>query len=82
MRLDKFQKVSSIIKRRTVANDACDASHVSVNGRPAKASLNVKEGDEITVSFGAHTLTVRVLSLKESVKKEDAIHMYEVLSQS
>ncbi|MBO7169740.1 MAG: RNA-binding S4 domain-containing protein [Clostridia bacterium] len=82
MRLDKFLKVSRIIKRRTVANDACDASHVSVNGRPAKASLNVKEGDEITVSFGAHTLTVRVLSLKESVKKEDAIHMYEVLSQS
>ena len=82
MRLDKFLKVSRIIKRRTVANDACDASHVTVNGRPAKASLAVKEGDEITVSFGAHTLTIRVLSVKESVRKEDAIHMYEVLSQS
>lgn len=82
MRLDKFLKVSRIIKRRTVANDACDASHVTVNGRQAKASLAVKEGDEITVSFGARTLTVRVKSVKESVKKEDAVSMYEVLSQS
>ena len=82
MRLDKFLKVSRIIKRRTVTNDACDASHVTVNGRQAKASLAVKEGDEITVSFGARTLTVRVKSVKESVKKEDAVSMYEVLSQS
>ncbi len=82
MRLDKFLKVSRIIKRRTVANDACDASHVTVNGRAAKASLTVKEGDEITVSFGARTLTVRVISLKESVKKEDAVSMYEIVSQS
>jgi ribosomal 50S subunit-recycling heat shock protein len=82
MRLDKFLKVSRIIKRRTVANDACDASHVSVNGRSAKASYDVKEGDEITVSFGARTLCVRVKSLKESVRKEDAVNMYEVISQS
>ena len=82
MRLDKFLKVSRIIKRRTIANDACDASHVTVNGRPAKASLAVKEGDEIAVSFGARTLTVRVRSVKESVRKEDAVSMYEVLSQS
>lgn len=82
MRLDKFLKVSRIIKRRTVANDACDASHVSVNGRSAKASYDVKVGDEITVSFGARTLTVRVLSVKESVRKEDAVSMYEILTQS
>jgi len=82
MRLDKFLKVSRIIKRRTVANDACDASHVTVNGRPAKASYDVKEGDEITVMFGARTVTVRVKSIRESIRKEDAVNMYEVLSQS
>jgi len=82
MRLDKFLKVSRIIKRRTVANDACDASHVTVNGRPAKASYDVKEGDEITVAFGARTLTVRVKSVRESIRKEDAVNMYEILSQS
>ena len=82
MRLDKFLKVSRIIKRRTVANDACDASHVSVNGRVVKASYDVKVGDEITVSFGARTVTVRVLSVKETVKKEDAVSLYEVISQA
>ena len=82
MRLDKFLKVSRIIKRRTVANDTCDASHVSVNGRVVKASYDVKVGDEITVSFGARTVTVRVLSVKETVKKEDAISLYEVVSQA
>ena len=82
MRLDKFLKVSRIIKRRTVANDACDASHVSVNGRVVKASYDVKVGDEISVSFGARTVTVRVLSVKETVKKEDAISLYEVISQA
>ena len=81
MRLDKFLKVSRIIKRRTVANDACDASHVSVNGRPAKASYDVKVGDEIAVSFGARTLRVRVLSVKEVVKKEDAAGLYESVSE-
>ncbi|MBQ9736390.1 MAG: RNA-binding S4 domain-containing protein [Clostridia bacterium] len=81
MRLDKFLKVSRIIKRRTVANDACDASHVSVNGRPAKASYDVKVGDEIAVSFGARTLRVRVLSVKEVVKKEDAAGLYEIVSE-
>ena len=69
MRLDKFLKVSRIIKRRTVANDACDASHVSVNGRVVKASYDVKVGDEISVSFGARTVKIRVLSVKETVKK-------------
>ena len=82
MRLDKFLKVSRIITRRTVANDACDASHVSVNGRVVKASYDVKVGDEISVSFGARTVTVRVLSVKETVKKEEAAALYEVISQA
>ncbi len=82
MRLDKYLKVSRIIKRRTVANDACDASHVTVNGRPAKASYDVKEGDEIAVSFGSRTVRVRVKSVRESVRKEDAISMYEVIEES
>ena len=81
MRLDKFLKVSRIIKRRTVANDACDASHVSVNGRVVKASYDVKVGDEIAVSFGSKTLTVRVISVKETVKKEEAALLYEIVSQ-
>ena len=81
MRLDKYLKVSRIIKRRTVANDACDASHVSVNGRVVKASYDVKVGDEISVSFGAKTLKVRVLSVKETVKKEEAALLYEIVSQ-
>ena len=82
MRLDKYLKVSRIIKRRTVANDACDASHVSVNGRVVKASYDVKVGDEISVSFGARTVKVRVLSVKDVVKKEDAVSLYEVISEA
>lgn len=82
MRLDKFLKVSRIIKRRTVANDACDASHVSVNGRVVKASYDVKVGDVISVSFGARTVTVRVLSVKETVKKEEAAALYEIVSEA
>lgn len=79
MRLDKYLKVSRIIKRRTVANDACDASHVTVNGRPAKASYDVKVGDRIDVTFGARTLSVRVLDIKETVGKNDAAGLYEVI---
>lgn len=79
MRLDKYLKVSRIIKRRTVANDACDADHVMVNGRRAKASYDVKEGDVLTISFGQRTLTVRVLSVKDSVAKAEAAGMYEIL---
>jgi ribosomal 50S subunit-recycling heat shock protein len=79
MRLDKYLKVARIIKRRTVANDACDTSHVSVNGRPAKASYDVKENDLIAITFGERTLTVRVLSVKEHVTKADAASMYEVV---
>jgi ribosomal 50S subunit-recycling heat shock protein len=79
MRLDKYLKVARIIKRRTVANDACDTSHVSVNGRPAKASYDVKENDLIAITFGERTLTVRVLSVKEHVTTADAASMYEVV---
>lgn len=79
MRLDKYLKVSRIIKRRTVANDACDAAHVTVNGRPAKASYDVKENDVIEVTFGNRTMRVRVLSVKEIVGKADAAALYEVI---
>ena len=80
MRLDKYLKVSRIIKRRTVANEACDSAHVSVNGRPAKASYDVKENDIIEIAFGARTLRVRVLNIKDSTKKADASEMYEVMN--
>ena len=79
MRLDKYLKVSRIIKRRTVANAACDAEHVTVNGRPAKASYDVKQGDVIEVSFGQRTLKVRVLDVKEFTAKADAASLYEVI---
>ena len=80
MRLDKFLKVSRIIKRRTVANDACDASHVSVNGKVAKASYDVKIGDVIEIGFGQRILRVRVTDISETVKKDAAADMYEVLN--
>ena len=80
MRLDKYLKVSRIIKRRTVANGACDAAHVTVNGRPAKASYDVKEGDILEITFGQRTLRVRVLDVKEYTAKADAASLYEVLS--
>jgi ribosomal 50S subunit-recycling heat shock protein len=81
MRLDKYLKVSRIIKRRTVANDACDGEHVSVNGKRAKASYDVKENDIIEIRFGEKTLRIRVLEVKETVAKSDASSLYEVLSQ-
>lgn len=80
MRLDKYLKVSRIIKRRTVANEACDAEHVSVNGRPAKASYEVKTGDIIEVGFGQRTLKVRVLDIRDYTAKSDASSLYEVLN--
>ncbi len=79
MRLDKYLKVSRIIKRRTIANDACDSAHVTVNGRPAKASYDVKMGDVIEVTFGQRTLKVRVLDIKEFTAKTDASSLYEVI---
>ncbi len=79
MRLDKYLKVSRIIKRRTVANDACDTEHVFVNGRRAKASYDVKEGDVLEITFGQRTLKLKVLSVRDSVAKADAAGMYEIL---
>ena len=76
MRLDKFLKVS-LIKRRTVANEACDAGRVSVNGKPAKASVNVKVGDIIEIAFGTKTVKVRVLDLLDTTKKEQAKDLYD-----
>ena len=79
MRLDKFLKVSRLIKRRTVANEACDNSRVSVNGRPAKASYDVKVGDKIVISFGRGELAVEVLAVADAVRKDDAAAMYREL---
>jgi ribosomal 50S subunit-recycling heat shock protein len=79
MRLDKFLKVSRIIKRRTVANDACDTEHVFVNGRRAKASYDVKEGDIVEITFGQRVLKFRVLQVKETVAKSDAAALYEII---
>ncbi len=76
MRLDKYLKVSRLIKRRTVANEACDNERVSVNGRPARASYEVKEGDQITIRFGQRSLTVEVLSVQENAGKAEASAMY------
>lgn len=79
MRLDKYLKVSRLIKRRTVANEACDAEKVSVNGKPARASYDVKEGDVIEIKIGAKPLKVKVLDVREFTKKEDAAALYEVV---
>ena len=81
MRLDKYLKVSRIIKRRTVANDACDTEHVNVNGRRAKASYDVKVGDVLEITFGQRTLKIRVLEVKETVSKAQASEMYEVIDE-
>ena len=77
MRLDKYLKVSRLIKRRTVANEACDNARISVNGKPAKASYDVKVGDQIEIAFGAQTLRVEVLAVAEAVRKDDASAMYK-----
>ncbi len=76
MRLDKYLKVTRLIKRRSVANDACDGARVSVNGKPAKASYQVKLGDIIEIAFGQRTLKVEVLQLSETAGKADAPAMY------
>ena len=81
MRLDKYLKVSRLIKRRSVANDACDAERVSVNGRQVKASYQVKIGDVIEVAFGQRKLKVEVLSVNETAKKEEAPAMYKERSE-
>ena len=79
MRLDKYLKVSRLIKRRTVANEACDAGKVVVNGKPARASYDVKQGDVLEITLGARTVKVRVTEVKETVRKEDAASMYEAV---
>ena len=81
MRLDKFLKVSRLIKRRTVANEACDAGRVLVNDKPAKASLNVKTGDVIEIQFGTKAVRVEVLDVQETVKKDDAKELYRYLER-
>lgn len=80
MRLDKYLKVSRLIKRRTVANEACDAEKVMVNGKTARASYDVKTGDIIEINIGVKPLKVRVLDVKEFTKKEDAAALYEVVN--
>ena len=82
MRLDKFLKVSRLIKRRTVANEACDGERVSVNGKPAKASYDVKLGDKITITYGTKSVTVKVLEIKDTTKKTEAFGKYEILSEA
>lgn len=79
MRLDKYLKVSRLIKRRTVANEACDNARVTVNGKPAKASYDVKIGDVIRIAFGTRELAVEVLAVAEAVRKDDASAMYREL---
>lgn len=77
MRLDKYLKVSRLIKRRTVANEACDNGRISVNGRVVKASYDVKVGDKIEISMGTRTVSVEVLQVAENVRKDDAVTMYK-----
>ena len=79
MRLDKYLKVSRMIKRRTVANEACDAGRVLVNDKPAKASVQIKTGDVIEIQFGSKNVRVEVLEVRETVKKEDVESMYKYL---
>lgn len=79
MRLDKFLKVSRLIKRRTVANEACDAGRVLINEKVAKASANVKEGDIIEIQFGAKAVKVQVMDVQETVKKDEAKELYKYL---
>lgn len=82
MRLDKYLKVSRIIKRRTVANEACDAGRVMVNGKIARASYDVKIGDLIDLQLGARAIKVKVIAVNEYAKKEDAGDMYEVVAEA
>lgn len=79
MRLDKYLKVSRLIKQRTVANEACDAGRVLINDRPAKASAQVKEGDVLEIQFGSKAVRVEVLNVQETVKKEEAQELYRYL---
>jgi len=79
MRLDKYLKVTRLIKRRTVANEACDAGRVQINGRPAKASTDVKVGDKLTIQFGNKDVNVEVLDVQETIHKEDVSNLYRYI---
>ena len=79
MRLDKYLKVSRLVKRRTVANELCDAKHVSVNGKVARASYEIKVGDIIEIQMGANLMKAQVVAVNEYAKKEDASLMYKIL---
>ena len=79
MRLDKYLKVTRLIKRRTVANEACDAGRVQINGKPAKASAEVKVGDKITIGFGNKDVSVEVLDIQETIHKEDVTNLYRYI---
>ncbi|MBP7349385.1 MAG: RNA-binding S4 domain-containing protein [Butyrivibrio sp.] len=79
MRLDKYLKVTRLIKRRTVANEACDAGRVQINGRPAKASAEVKAGDRLTIQFGNKDVSVEVLGIQETIHKEDASDLFRYI---
>lgn len=81
MRLDKYLKISRLIKRRTVANEACDHGLVTVNGKPARASYDVKIGDEISLRFGARTITVEVLDIRDNVRISDAGALYREIGR-
>lgn len=81
MRLDKYLKVSRLIKRRTIANEACDAGRVMINDKPAKASSTVKAGDVIAISFGNKEVKVEVLDVTETVRKEEAKELFKYLSE-
>lgn len=81
MRIDKFLKVSRLLKRRTVANEACDGGRVKVNGKSVKPSYNVKEGDIVEIGFNSGTVKFRILKIKETVKKEEADSLYEIITE-
>ena len=79
MRLDKYLKVSRIIKRRSIANEACDAGRVSVNGKISKAGVDIKEGDVVEIQFGGKKTKFEILQVKEVVRKDDAVQMYKII---
>ena len=81
MRLDKYLKVSRLIKRRTVANEACDAGRVMVNGKPARASYEVKTGDVLEIALGVHPIKAEVTSINEYAKKDEAALMYRIINE-
>lgn len=82
MRIDKFLKVARILKRRSVASDACGIGRVSVNGKPVKPAHRIKPGDIVSVEFGNRTVTLRITAVNEKATKEEAVHLYEIISDA